>query len=109
MDDEVGNPDPQIAAHAREFGADVERVLSKEVHNESFCKDTEDSFQRALDSHQEVDSTSASQSNRPSAAGTFAFGYNGSRGRTDDGGDNARGDIDWGMLTKSISNESIHL
>ena len=109
MDDEVGNSDPQIAAHAQDFGVNVECVLSEEVHNETFSKDTEDSFQGALDSHQEVDSTSAGQNSRPSIASTFAFGYNGSRGRTDDGGDNARGDIDWGMLTKSISNESIHL
>ena len=54
MDDEVGNPDPQIATHAREFGVDVERVLSEEVHSESFRKDTEDSFQVALNSHQEL-------------------------------------------------------
>ncbi|RVW22644.1 hypothetical protein CK203_100626 [Vitis vinifera] len=62
LDDEVGNLDPQIAAHAREFGVNVKRVLSEEVHSESF-------------------STSAS-------------GYDSSRGGTDDGGDNAGGDID---------------
>ena len=33
LDDENGNPNPQIAAHIREAGVDVERVLSKEVHN----------------------------------------------------------------------------
>ena len=44
LDDEVGNPDPRIAAHAREFGVDVERVLSEEVQSESFSKDTKDSF-----------------------------------------------------------------
>ena len=93
MDDEVGNPDPQITTHAREFGVDVECVLSKEVHSESFTKDTEDSFQRALDSHQEVDSISVSQSSRSSAASTFASSYDGSKGGTDDGGDNAREDI----------------
>ena len=109
LDDEVGNPNPWIVTHAQEFGVDVERVLSKEVHNESFTKDIEDSFQRALYSHQKVDSMSVGQSSRPSTASTFASSYDGSRGRTDDGGDNARGDIDWGMLTKSISNESIHL
>ena len=109
MDDEVGNSDPQIAAHAQDFGVNVECVLSEEVHNETFSKDTEDSFQKTLNSHQEVDSKIVGQSSRPSIASTFAFGYDGSRGRTDDGGDNARGDIDWGMLTKSISNESIHL
>ncbi|RVW75460.1 hypothetical protein CK203_061508 [Vitis vinifera] len=59
---------------------DVERVLSEEVHSESFSKDTEDSFQGALNSHQEVDSTSIGQSSRPSAAGTSASGYDGSRG-----------------------------
>nr|CAN74296.1 hypothetical protein VITISV_025646 [Vitis vinifera] len=83
LDDEVGNLDPRIAAHAREFGVNVERVLS-EVHSESFIKDTEDSFQGALDSHQEVDSTSASQNSRPSAIGTFASSYDGSRGGTND-------------------------
>ena len=93
MDDEVGNPDPQITTHAREFGVDVECVLSKEVHSESFTKDTEDSFQRALDSHQEVDSISVSQSSRSSVASTFASSYDGSKGGTDDGNDNAGGDI----------------
>ena len=33
LDDEVRNPDPQIAAHVREFGVNVECVLSKEVHS----------------------------------------------------------------------------
>ena len=93
LDDEVGNPDPRIAAHAREFGVDVERVLSEEVHSESFSKDTEDSFQGALNSHQEVDSTSIGQSSRPSAAGTSVSGYDGSRGGTDGGSDHAGGDI----------------
>ncbi|KAL6345175.1 hypothetical protein AAG906_013659 [Vitis piasezkii] len=37
LDDEVGNPDPRIAAHAREFGVNVERVLSEEVHSENKC------------------------------------------------------------------------
>ena len=76
LDDEVGNPDLRIVDHAQEFGVDVERVLFEKVHSESFSKDTEDSFQRALDSHQEVDFTSASQSSRPSVAGTFASSYN---------------------------------
>ena len=84
LDDEVGNPDPRIATHAREFGVNVECTLSEEVHNESFGKDIKDSFQGALDSHKEVDSTSAGQSSRPSVARTFAFGYNGSRGGIDD-------------------------
>ncbi|RVW21476.1 hypothetical protein CK203_112622 [Vitis vinifera] len=86
LDDAIGNPDPQIAAHAREFGVNVERVLSEEVHSESFSKDTDDS-------HQEIDSTSAGHSSRPSAASTSASGYDGSRGGTDDGGDNVGGDI----------------
>ncbi|KAJ9686759.1 hypothetical protein PVL29_015555 [Vitis rotundifolia] len=90
LDGEVGNPDPRIATHAREFGVNVERVLSKEVHSESFSKDTDDS-------HQEIDSTSAGHSSRPSAAGTSASGYDGSRGGTDDGGDNAGGDINEGQ------------
>ena len=44
LDDEVGNPDPWIAAHAWEFGVNVKCVLSKEVHSESFSKDTDDSI-----------------------------------------------------------------
>ena len=94
LDDEVGNPDPRIAAHAREFGVNVERVLSEEVHFESFSKDTDDSLQAALNSHQKIDSTSVGHSGRPSAIGTSASGYDGSRGGTDDGGDNGGGDID---------------
>ncbi|KAL6319755.1 hypothetical protein AAG906_036813 [Vitis piasezkii] len=85
LDDEVENPNPRITAHAREFVVNVERVLSKEVHSESFSKDTDDSFQAALDFHQEVDSTSAGHSSRPGVACTSAFGYDGSRGGTDDG------------------------
>ncbi|RVX08326.1 hypothetical protein CK203_017612 [Vitis vinifera] len=88
LDDEVGNPDPRIVAHAREFRVNVERVLSEEVHSESFSKDTDDSLQAALNSHQEIDSTSAGHSSRPSAAGTSTSGYDGSRGGTDNGGDN---------------------
>ncbi|RVW94993.1 hypothetical protein CK203_040068 [Vitis vinifera] len=68
----VGNPDPRIAAHAREFGVNVERVLSEEVHSESFSKDTDDSL-HATNSQQEIDSTSAGHSSRPSAAGTSAL------------------------------------
>ena len=69
-------------------------MLSEEVHSESFSKDTDDSVKAALNSHQELDSTSASHSSRPSAVGTFSSGYDGSRGGTDDRGDNAGGDID---------------
>ena len=93
LDDEVGNPDPQIAAHAREFGVNVERVLSEEVHSESFSKDTEDSFQGALNSHQDVDTTSVGQSSKPSAASNSASGYDGSRDGTNDEGYNAGEDI----------------
>ncbi|KAL6331904.1 hypothetical protein AAG906_020252 [Vitis piasezkii] len=46
-----------------------------------------------IEFHQEIDSTSAGHSSRPSATGTSASGYDGSRGGTDDGGDNAGGDI----------------
>ena len=44
LDDEDGNPDPRIAAHVREAGVDVDRVLSEDVHSESFSQDTRDSF-----------------------------------------------------------------
>ncbi|RVW44978.1 hypothetical protein CK203_077967 [Vitis vinifera] len=94
LDDEVGNPDSRIAAHAREFGVNVERVLSEEVHSESFSKDTDDSLHATLHSHQEIDSTSAGHNSRPSAAGASTSGYDGLRGGTDDGGDNGGGDID---------------
>ena len=36
LDDEDGNPDPRIAAHVREVGVNIERVLSEEIHSESF-------------------------------------------------------------------------
>ena len=88
LDDEVGNPDTRIATHAREFGVNVECVLSEEVHSESFSKDTDDSLHATLHSHQEIDSTSAGHSSKPSAAGTSASGYDGSRGGTDDRVDN---------------------
>ena len=93
MDDEIENPDPWIAAHAREFGVDVDQVLLKEVHSESFSKDTDDSFKATLNSHPSVDSISVGQSSRPSAASTFASSYDGLRGGTDYGGDNAGEDV----------------
>ena len=93
MDDEIENPDPWITAHAREFGVDVDRVLSKEVHSESFSKDTDDSFEATLNSHPSIDSTSVGQSSRPGAVGTSTSGYDGSRDETDDEGDNAREDV----------------
>ena len=40
-----------------------------------------------MNSHHEVDSTSAGQSIRPNVAGTYTFGYNGSRTGIDDEGD----------------------
>ena len=51
LDDEVGNPNPRIVTHSREFGVNVERVLSEQIQSESFSKDTEDSFQATLNSH----------------------------------------------------------
>ena len=50
LDDEDGNPDPRIAAHVREAGVDVDRVLSEEVNSESFSQDMRDSFQPAVNS-----------------------------------------------------------
>ena len=44
LDDENGNPNPQIVAHVQETGIDVERVLFEEVHTDSFNQDTRDSF-----------------------------------------------------------------
>ena len=44
LDDENGNHDPRIVAHVREAGVDVERVLSEEIHSESFSQHTRDSF-----------------------------------------------------------------
>ena len=44
LDDENGNPDPQIVAHVREAGVDIERVLSEEVHSESFNQTLETHF-----------------------------------------------------------------
>ena len=68
-------------------------MLSEEVHSESFSKDTDNSVQTALNSYQELDSTSVGHSSRPSVVGTSASGYDGSRGGIDDGGDNTGGDI----------------
>ena len=101
LDDEDGNPDPRIAAHVREAGVDVDRVLSEEVHTDSFSQDTRDSFQQgisqpAVTSRPSFDSTSVEHSSRPSATGTSASGYDGSRGEgTNDGSDpgNDEGDV----------------
>ncbi|RVX00136.1 hypothetical protein CK203_026604 [Vitis vinifera] len=48
------------------------------------------SAEAALNSHQEIDSTSAGHNSRPSAAGTSASSYDGSRGGTDDGDHDSR-------------------
>ncbi|RVW39857.1 hypothetical protein CK203_083158 [Vitis vinifera] len=101
LDDEDGNPDPRIAAHVREAGVDVDRVLSEEVHTDSFNQDTRDSFQQGISqptvtSRPSFDSTSVEHSSRPSATGTSASGYDGSRGEgTNDGSDpgNDEGDV----------------
>ncbi|RVW64319.1 hypothetical protein CK203_047000 [Vitis vinifera] len=101
LDDEDGNPDPRIAAHVREAGVDVDRVLSEEVHTDSFSQDTRDSFrqgisQPAVTSQPSFDSMSVEHSSRTSATGTSASGYDGSRGEgTNDGSDpgNDEGDI----------------
>ena len=95
LNDEDGNPDPRIAALVREAGVDVDRVLSEEVHSESFSQDTRDSFQPAVTSRPSFD-LSAEHSNRPSFVGTSTTGYDGSRGEgTNDGSDtgNDGGDI----------------
>ncbi|KAL6331730.1 hypothetical protein AAG906_016726 [Vitis piasezkii] len=76
LDDEDGNPDPRIAAHVREAGVDVDRP--------------------AVTSRPSFDSTSVEHSSRPSATGTSASGYDGSRGEgTNDGSDpgNDEGDV----------------
>ena len=87
MDDEDGNPDPQIVAHVREAGVAVDRVLSEEVHSESFSQDTRDSFHPAVTSQPSIDS-SAEHSSSPSFVGTSTTGYDGSRGEaTNDGSD----------------------
>ena len=48
LDDEDGNPDPRIAAHVREASVNVERVLSEEVHSESFSQARETHFNPLL-------------------------------------------------------------
>ena len=95
LDDEDGNPDPRIAAHVREADVDVDRVLSEEVHSESFSQDTRDSFHPAVNSRLSFDS-SAEHSSRPSFVGTSTISHDGSRGEgTNDGSDtgNDGGDI----------------
>ena len=92
LDDENGNLDPRIATHVREASVDVDRVLSEEVHSESFRQKT----QHVVTSRPSFDS-SVEHSSRPSFVGTSTTGYDGSRGEgtndgsdtRNDGGDNA--------------------
>ena len=94
LDDKDGNPDPRIAAHVREVGVNVERVLSEEVYCESFSQDTRDSFQPAVTSRPSFDS-SVEHNSRPSFAGTSTTGYDNSRGKgTNDGSDTGNDDGD---------------
>ena len=93
--DEDGNPDPRIAAHVREAGVNVERVLFEEVHSESFSQDKRDSFQPTVTSRPSFDS-SIEHISRLSIASTSTTGYDGLRGEgTNDGSDtvNDGGDI----------------
>ncbi|KAL6334719.1 hypothetical protein AAG906_021378 [Vitis piasezkii] len=68
-------------------------VLSEKVHSESFSKNTNGSFEAALNPHHSVNSTSVVQSSRLSVAGTSASSYDGSRDGTNDRGDNAGEDL----------------
>ena len=95
LDDGDGNPDPQIVAHVLEAGVNVERVLSEEVHSESFSQDTRVSFQPIVTSRPFFDSR-VEHSSRPSFVGTSTTAYDGSRGEgTNDSSDigNDGGDI----------------
>ena len=78
LDNEDENLDPRIAAHVREVGVDVECVLSKEIHSESFNQDTRDSFQPIVTSRHSFDS-SAKHSSRSSFVSTSTTGYDSSR------------------------------
>ena len=91
LDDKDGNPDPRIATHVREAGVNVERVLSEEVHSESFSQDTRDSFQSAVTFRPSFDS-SVEHSSRPSIAGTSTTGYDGSRGEGNNNGSDTGND-----------------
>ena len=94
LDNEDGNLDPRIAAHVREAGVDVDRVLSEDVHSESFSQDTGDSFQPVVTSRPFFDS-SVEHSSRPSFAGTSTTGYDGSREEgSNDGSDTGNNDGD---------------
>ena len=54
LDDEDGNPDPRIAAHVREAGVDVDRVLSEEVHTIVSAKTREIHFDKEFLSRQSL-------------------------------------------------------
>ena len=96
LDYENGNLDPRIAAHVQEASVDVERVLSEEVHSESFSQDTRNSFQSVVTFRPSFDS-SVEHSSRLNFVDIFTTGYDGSRGEgtndgsdtRNDGGDNA--------------------
>ena len=97
LDDEDGNPNPQITSHVREVGVDVEWVLFEEVHTNSFIQDMRDSFlqgtsQLAVTFRPSFDSTSVEHSSRPSTTGTFAFDYDGSRREETNDGSNLGND-----------------
>ena len=94
LDDEDGNHDPRIAAHVQEAGVYVDRVLSEEVHSESFSQDTRDSFKSTITSRPSFDS-SVEHSSRPSFACASTTGYDGSRGEgTNDGSDTENDGVD---------------
>ena len=72
-------------------------MLSKEVHTDSFNQDTRESFlqgtsQLAITSRPSFDSMSVEHSSKPSAAGTFAFDYDGSRREETNDGSNPGND-----------------
>ena len=102
MDDEDGNPDPRIAAHVQEEGVDVDRVLSEEVHSESFSQDARDSFKPVVTSRPSFDSSSE-HSSRPSFFGTSTTIYDGSREEGTNDGSNTRnygGDIAYQQISQ---------
>ncbi|RVW83734.1 hypothetical protein CK203_045962 [Vitis vinifera] len=66
------------------------KLCDMEAENDRVAKKN---YLDLLDISIEIDSTNAGQSSRPSVAGTFASSYDGSKGGTDDGCDNAGGDI----------------
>ena len=91
LDNEDGNLDPQIAAHVQEAGVDVERVLSEEVHSESFSQDTRDSFQPIVTYRLSFD-LGVEHSSRAYFDGSSTIGYDGSRGEETNDGSDTRND-----------------